>query len=136
MPRPTCRKRSETARSSGRQGSLLAGADLVGAAPPSLDFRRQLELAGMQPEDYFGMDTDEMQMAIQSDQFPGLQSASQKGTLGGGSGRFGTGNSGMGLSPSLGSSGSSGGSLASLMASQGSPSDLGPQQARFQGQKG
>jgi protein involved in polysaccharide export with SLBB domain len=106
------------------------------SAPPSLDFRRQLELAGMQPEDYFGMDTDEMQMAIQSDQFPGLQSASQKGTLGGGSGRFGSGNSGMGLSPSLGSSGSSGGSLASLMASQGSPSDLGPQQARFQGQKG
>ena len=106
------------------------------SAPPSLDFRRQLELAGMQPEDYFGMDTDELQMAIQSDQFPGLQSASQKGTLGGGSGRFGSGNSGMGLSPSLGSSGSSGGSLASLMASQGSPSDLGPQQARFQGQKG
>jgi protein involved in polysaccharide export with SLBB domain len=106
------------------------------SAPPSLDFRRQLELAGMQPEDYFGMDTDEMQMALQSDQFPGLQSASQKGTLGGGSGMFGSGSSGMALSPSLGSSGPSGGSLSSLMASQGNPSDLGPQQARFQGQKG
>jgi protein involved in polysaccharide export with SLBB domain len=106
------------------------------SAPPSLDFRRQLELAGMQPEDYFGMDTDEMQMALQSDQLPGLQSASQKGTLGGGSGMFGSGSSGMALSPSLGSSGPSGGSLSSLIASQGNPSDLGPQQARFQGQKG
>jgi protein involved in polysaccharide export with SLBB domain len=106
------------------------------SAPPSLDFRRQLELAGMPPEDYFGMDSDEMQMAIQSEQFPGLMSASQKSTLGGGSGLFGSGSSGMGLPGSLGSSGPSGGSLATLMASQGNPSDLGPQQARFQGQKG
>jgi protein involved in polysaccharide export with SLBB domain len=111
------------------------------SAPPSLDFRRQLELAGLQPEDYFGMDTDEMQMALPSEQFPGLMSASQtslgssgsnKGMFGGGSGMFGSGASGM-TSPSLGSSG---GSLASLLGSQNGASDLGPQQSRFEGQKG
>ena len=110
------------------------------SAPPSLDFRRQLELAGLQPEDYFGMDTDEMQMALPSEQFPGLMSASQtslgstgsnKGMFGGGSGMFGSGASGM--TPSLGSSG---GSLASLLGSQNGASDLGPQQSRFEGQKG
>lgn len=63
------------------------------SAPPSFDFRRQLELAGMRPEDYFGMDTDESQMAsIQPDLFPSLLSArqtdfssatSKKGMLGG-----------------------------------------------------
>jgi protein involved in polysaccharide export with SLBB domain len=109
------------------------------SAPPSLDFRRQLELAGMQPEDYFGMDTDEMQMALPSDQFPGLLSASQtslgstgsnKGMFGGGSGMFGSGASGM-TPPSLGSSG---GSLAGLMGN--GATDLGPQQARFQSQGG
>jgi len=109
------------------------------SAPPSLDFRRQLELAGMQPEDYFGMDTDEMQMAIPSDQFPGLLSASQtspgstgsnKGMFGGGAGMFGS--SGM-TPPSLGASG---GSLAGLLGSQNGASDLGPQQARFEGQRG
>jgi protein involved in polysaccharide export with SLBB domain len=111
------------------------------SAPPSLDFRRQLELAGLQPEDYFGMDTDEMQMALPSEQFPGLMSASQtslgssgsnKGMFGGGSGMFGSGASGM-TPPSLGSSG---GSLASLLGSQNGASDLGPQQSRFEGQKG
>ena len=106
------------------------------SAPPSLDFRRQLELAGLQPEDYFGMDTDEMQMAIPSDQFLGLLSASQtspastgsnKGMFGGGSSIFGSGASGMTSS----SPGSSAGSFAGI---GNSARDLGPQQARFQSQ--
>lgn len=105
------------------------------SVPPSLDFRRQLELAGMQPEDYFGTDSDEMQMAVPSDQIPGLLNASQtglgstgssKGMFGGGS-MFGSGTPGM-TAPSPGSSG---GSLAGM---GNGARDLGPQQARFQGQ--
>jgi hypothetical protein len=107
-------------------------------APPSLDFRRQLELAGMQPEDYFGMDSDEMQMAgISPDQFPSLLSASQTSLASGGSkkGIFGEGSgvSGMTLPPSLGASG---GSLAGLLGAQNGASELGSQQARFESQRG
>jgi len=94
---------------------------------PSLDLRRQLELAGMRPEDYFGSDSDEFQMAnVQTVPIPGLVTASQsdissptkKGNFGGG----GSGMSSMGAS-------------ASLLGSLGLPNtagELGPQQARFQ----
>jgi protein involved in polysaccharide export with SLBB domain len=111
------------------------------STPPSLDFRRQLELAGMQPEDYFGMDSDESQMAgISPDQLPSLLNASQtglssaaskQGMLGGASG-IGSGTSGMSLPPSLGSSGAG---LLGLLGSQGGASELGSQQARFETQR-
>jgi protein involved in polysaccharide export with SLBB domain len=108
------------------------------APPPSLDFRRQLELAGMQPEDYFGMDSDELQMAgISPDQFPSLLSASQANFAAGGSkkGVFGEepGVSGMTLPRSLGASR---GSLAGLLGGQNGASELGPQEARFERQRG
>jgi protein involved in polysaccharide export with SLBB domain len=107
------------------------------SAPPSLDYRRQLELTGLQPEDYFGTDSDESQMAgISPDQLPSLLSASQSGLSSAASkkGMFGEGSgpSGMTLPPSLGSSG---GGLLGLLGGQGSASELGPQQARFEGQR-
>jgi protein involved in polysaccharide export with SLBB domain len=115
---------------------------------PSTDYRRQLELAEMQSGDYFGMDSNENQMAgIQPADLPNLLSASQtnssspfslrKGTLGAGS-DFGTGSdfggsgiSGMTLPPSLGSPG---GSLLGSLGGQSPANQLGSQQARFENQ--
>jgi protein involved in polysaccharide export with SLBB domain len=108
------------------------------STPPSLDFRRQLELAGMRPEDYFGTDSDESQMAgISPDQIPSLLNASQMSLPSAGAKRGGIGEgasiSGMTLPPSLGSSG---GGLLGLLGSQGGASELGSQQARFENQRG
>ncbi len=99
------------------------------SAPPSLDFRRQMELAGRRPEDYFGTDSDELEMAtVQPVQIPGLQSASQtdfssgtkKGTFGGGSGV----------------SGPPAGAPLGVLGLPNTASELGPQQARFQSSMG
>jgi hypothetical protein len=107
------------------------------STPPSLDFRRQLELAGLQPEDYFGMDSDESQMAsISSDQLPSLLNASQMSLSSAGPKKGGIGeggSSGMSLPSSLASSG---GGLMGLLGSQNGASELGSQQARFENQRG
>ncbi len=112
------------------------------SAPFSPDNRRQLDLTQAPSEDYFGMDTDESQMAtVQPEELPSLLSASQtdfsgmssgfsrKGGIGSGSGMLGSGMSGM--TPSLGSSG---GSLLGSLGSQGSASQLGTQESRFENQ--
>ncbi len=92
-----------------------------GLQTPSSDYRRQLEFTQMQrSQGYFGMDTDESEMAsIQADELPSLLSASQTGGLAGlgkqGIGEGSTGVSGLSLPSSLGSSlGSSMGSMSSL----------------------
>jgi protein involved in polysaccharide export with SLBB domain len=91
-----------------------------GPQQPTTDYRRQTEMTQSQPTgDYFGMDTDESQMAgLQPDELPSLMSASVSGMSSGfsgkgmGMGTSGEGMSGMAMSPSLGSSlGSSFGSL-------------------------
>jgi len=102
---------------------------------PSLspDYRRQLELTQAQPTGgYFGMDTDESEMAsMQPDEVSGLLSASQtsiSGLSGKGLGSGGAGMSGMTLPPSMGSSlGSSlGTSISSLLGQpSGTASSLG-----------
>jgi protein involved in polysaccharide export with SLBB domain len=109
---------------------------------PSTDYRRQLEMTQMQPGDYYGMDSDENQMAsIQPDEVPGLLSASQsgmgspmskKGMLGQ-SGTSGSGMSGAGM-PEAGISalGASGGSLLGSLGRENSAAELGSQQSRFE----
>jgi protein involved in polysaccharide export with SLBB domain len=99
-------------------------------AAPSLDVRRQLELAGMRPEDYFGSDSDEFQMAnVQAVPIPGLLTASQ-GDISSPAkkGMFGSGGSGMNMSSSMASSGS----LLGALGLPNTAGELGPQQARFQ----
>jgi len=110
------------------------------SAPPSTDYRRQLELTQTQSEDYFGMDRDESQMAsIQPDQLSGLLSASQTGLLSSRKGGLGAGSdlSGSGsekaLSPSLGSSDNS--VLGSLMSRQNTEPGFGAQEARLENQR-
>ena len=110
------------------------------SAPPSGS--RQLDFTRMQQQDYFGMDSDESQMAsIQPDELPSLLSASQtglssamagKGMLGSGSDLSGSGTSGMTLPPSLGGSGAS--SLLGSFGRQNGASELGSQQSRFENQ--
>jgi protein involved in polysaccharide export with SLBB domain len=101
---------------------------------------RQLDFAQMQQEDYYGLDTDESQMAsISPDELPSLLSASQtgmsssskKGMLGGGSDMSGSSMSGMTVPPSLGSSG---GSLLGSLGRQNGATELGSQQSRFENQ--
>jgi protein involved in polysaccharide export with SLBB domain len=110
---------------------------------PSPDYSRQLEMTQMRSEDYFGMDSDENQMAgIQPDELPSLLSASQMGPSGmSGKGMFGTGSRlsetgtsgmGLGLSPSMGSSGGS--LLGSLMNHQNTEPGFGSQEARLENQ--
>jgi protein involved in polysaccharide export with SLBB domain len=106
-------------------------------APPYDDYRRQLQSTQMRSEDYFGTDSDESQMAgVQPEDLPSLLSASQtdfssgmtkNGKLGAGSGMSGSGMSGM--IPSL-----SGGSLMGSLGRQGSGTELGTQQSRFENQ--
>jgi protein involved in polysaccharide export with SLBB domain len=94
---------------------------------PSTSYRSQLQMTQAQQQDYFGSDTDEVQMAsIQPDDLPSLLSASQtefagpmakQGTIGG-----------TAASSSLGSSGAS---LGSLMNRQGSGSGFGSEEARL-----
>jgi len=99
----------------------------------SPDYRRQLEMTQAQPTGgYFGMDTDESEMAsMQPDEVSGLLSASQtsiSGLSGKGLGSGSTGISGMTVPPSMGSSlGSSlGTSISSLLGQPGgAPSSLG-----------
>jgi protein involved in polysaccharide export with SLBB domain len=118
------------------------------SVPPSAG--RQLEFTQMQSGDYFGMDSDESQMAsIQPDELPSLLSAGQtdlaspmskQGLFAAGSGMSGSGMSGSGMSgmtlpSSLGSSGSSGGSLFGSLGRQSSANQLGSQQSRFENQR-
>jgi len=93
----------------------------------SPDYRRQLEMTQAQPTGgYFGMDTDESEMAsMQPDEVSGLLSASQtsisSALAGKGMSSGGAGISGMTLPPSMGSSlGSSlGTSISSLLGQPG-----------------
>lgn len=114
-----------------------------GVAPSQgLDYGRQLDLTQMESSDYFGMDTDESQMAsIQPEELPTLLSASQsdssflgqkRGILGSESGLSTPGISGLTLPPSLGGTGSS--PLASWMAGRSSVNELGSQESRFENQ--
>jgi protein involved in polysaccharide export with SLBB domain len=111
---------------------------------PSNDYRRQLELTQTQPsQGYFGMDSDQSEMAaIQPDELPSLLSASQ--TSGGGPSAFSSkGMGGMGSGAASGSSpipdiGSSlgsplGSSIGSLLGNQNGASGF-PQQARLEDQ--
>jgi len=107
---------------------------------PSTDYRRQLELTQAQPpQGYFGMDSDESEMAsIQPDELPSLLSASQTGGLSmpsRGMGATGSGTSGLALPPGLGSSAGStlGSSIGSLLGGQNGSSGF-PQQARLEDQ--
>jgi protein involved in polysaccharide export with SLBB domain len=83
-----------------------------GPQGPSTDYRRQLDFTQMQQpaQGYFGMESDQNEMVdIQPEELPSLVGASQTNGLssfsGGGLGSMGgAGPSGMGLSPSLGSS--------------------------------
>jgi protein involved in polysaccharide export with SLBB domain len=105
-----------------------------------MDYRRQLEQSEMQSGDYFGMDTDESQMAgIQPDELPSLLSASQmdlssgtskKGMLGMDSSSLGAGVSGLTLPPSLGTLGTS--PLSSLLPGRSTSDELGTQRSRFE----
>ncbi|MGC2329785.1 MAG: SLBB domain-containing protein, partial [Candidatus Sulfotelmatobacter sp.] len=99
---------------------------------PSMDFHRQVELAGLRPEDYFGLDSDEPQMALPPD-FPSFLTAGQTGSPGSSTGMFGAG-AGMSLPSSAMGSGGGGGLLGSL-SPQASAGMLGSQQSRFGGQK-
>jgi protein involved in polysaccharide export with SLBB domain len=111
---------------------------------PSTDYRRQLEMTQMQSGDYYGMDSDESEMAsIQPDELPSLLSASQSGA---GSpmskkGMFGeSSKSGLGASPGMpgaGTSalGASGGSLLGSLGRENSAAELGSQQSRFEDQR-
>jgi protein involved in polysaccharide export with SLBB domain len=103
---------------------------------------RQLDFTQMQrQEDYYGMDSDESQMAsISPDELPSLLSASQsggsssmsrKGMFGAGSDASGSGMSGMSMPSSLGSSG---GSLLGSLGRQNGATELGSQQSRFENQ--
>jgi protein involved in polysaccharide export with SLBB domain len=111
---------------------------------PSNDYRRQLELTQTQPsQGYFGMDSDQSEMAaIQPDELPSLLSASQ--TSGGGPSGFSS--KGMGAMGSATASGSSsipdigssfgsplGSSIGSLLGNQNGASGF-PQQARLEDQ--
>ncbi len=117
---------------------------------PSSGSSPQLQMTQMQPEDLYGLDNDESEMAaIQSTELPGLLNASQSsssgmsqnGLLGAGSGMSasgmsasgmsGAGISGLTLPPSLGSSG---GSLFGSLGRQSSANELGSQQSRFENQ--
>lgn len=89
---------------------------------PYPDYRRQLELTQMQPQQgYFGMENEENQIASQSEQLPGLLSASATAgfsSMGGrGNSTSGTGISGLSLPNSMGSLGSLGSSLGSSLSS-------------------
>ena len=108
---------------------------------PFTDYSRQLEMTQMRSQDYFGMDSDESQMAgIQPDELPSLLGASQmgssgmsaRGALGAGSHASELGASGLGLSPSMGSSGSS--LLGSLVSGQNREPGFGSQEARLEDQ--
>jgi len=111
---------------------------------PSTDFSRQLQMTRTQPQDYFGADSDESQMAtIQPDELPSLLNASQtglsmpnakQGLLGAGSGLSGSGSSTMTIPPSLGSSDTS--LLGSLMGHQNTESTFGSQEARLENPRG
>lgn len=98
---------------------------------PSMDVRRQLELAGLQPEDYFGMESDELQMAVPPDLPSFLTASSPGGSKRGTSGSGGM--SGINVPPSLMASAGGGGLLGSLGPNS---SELGSQQSRFGIQKG
>lgn len=111
--------------------------------PPSNRMNRQLQMAQMQLEDHFGMDTDESQMAgIQASELPSLVGAAQtgmattmptsmskQGMLGASSSLSGSASSGMDLSQ-LGSSSSS--FLGSLVNRQNSESGFGSEEARLE----
>ena len=111
---------------------------------PSTDYSRQLQMTQMQPQNYFGTDSDESQMAsIQPDELPSLLNASQtapstlssrQGTLGMGSGLSGSSTSGMATPPSVGSSGTS--LLGSLMGHENTETTFGPQQAHLENPSG
>src|SRR5580704_9534064 len=107
---------------------------------PSPDYSRQLQYTQMQPpQGYFGMDSDQSQMAsIQPDELPSLLSASQTGSLPAfgqkGMGSSGTGTSGPTMPSDLGSIGSSlGSSTGSLLGNQNSTSGF-SRQARLEDQ--
>jgi protein involved in polysaccharide export with SLBB domain len=110
---------------------------------PSNDYRRQLQLTQAQPppQGYFGMDSDQSEMAsIQPDELPSLLSASQSGgispaMLKKGMGSSGAGTSGLTMPPELGSSMGSplGSSIGSLLGGQNGTSGF-PQQARLEDQ--
>ena len=99
---------------------------------PPANYGGQLQVTQGQPQDYFGSDSDENQMAsIQPDELPSLLSASQTGISGSTSknempgGGAASGMSGMGFpSPS-------GSSLGSSMNRQGSENGFGSEEARL-----
>ena len=110
------------------------------------DYRRQLEMTQMPSQGYFGMDSDQSEMAsIQPEELPSLLSAGQMGGgLSSGMSRKGLGAGGadasdLSMSPDLSSSlGSSlgspfGSSIGSLLGGQNGVSGL-PQQARLEDQ--
>lgn len=101
---------------------------------PSMDFHRQVELAGLRPEDYFGLDTDEPQMALPPD-FPSFLTAGQNGSGSNKGGMFGSGG-GMSLPTSVMASAGGGGGLLGSLSPQASAGILGSQQSRFGSQKG
>jgi len=107
---------------------------------PSNTNGQQLQMTQMQRRDYFGMDTDESQMAsIQPSELPGLFSASQPG-LSSPMSRKGMGVGGSDLSGSassvMGVEGSTSGSfLDSLMSRQNTEPGFGSEEARLEYQR-
>ncbi|MGB8734292.1 MAG: SLBB domain-containing protein [Candidatus Sulfotelmatobacter sp.] len=107
---------------------------------PSVDYRRQLEMTQMQSGDYYGMDSDESEMAsIQPDELPSLLNASQSG-LGSSMSKKGMlGDSGSSASRMSGGGisalGASGGSLLGSLGRENSAAELGSQQSRFENQR-
>ncbi len=109
----------------------------------------QLQMTGTQPQDYYGNDRDESQMAsIQPEELPNLLNTSEmKAKMGGGlaAGVSGGAGSGVGMAgsisgsdlasamPSMGSSGAS--ILGSLMNHQNGESGFGADQARLERQR-
>ncbi len=100
---------------------------------PSTTYGGQLQMTQAQPQDYFGSDSDESQMAsIQPDELPSLLSAGQTGTSGSMSnqgmldGSAASGMPGMSL-PSAGAS-----LLGSLTNRQGSENGFGSEEARLE----
>ncbi len=98
----------------------------------------QLQMTQAEPQDYFGSDSDESQMAsIQPDELPSLLSASQTGTSGsmskqgmlGGGAASASGMSGMSMPSSLGSSDAS--LLGSLMNRGNSEPGFGSEETRL-----
>jgi len=94
---------------------------------PPTNYGGQLQMTQARPQDYFGSDSDESQMAsIQPDELPSLLNASQTGLSGSTSKE-----EMVGGGATSGASGSSGASLGSLMNRQRAENGFGSEEARL-----